>query len=329
MAVHLDKALHHADAHILAAKAHAVGLPPSGDQHIFRADLALHAAFLVAQQLLAVLVLHGLHPGAQLHADALLGELLRRSIRQGGVHVTQQPGQHLHHRHMAAEGMQDAGKLAADDAAADHRQALGHGGEGQELRAVDDALALQSGNGRHGVGRTGGDEDVLGLIDHAAAAVLHLSGGEDLGLSQDDIHLVLLQQEADTTHQLLNNAVLPGDHGGIIHAVQLGLDAVLPGSAHRVGHLRALKEGLGGDAADVQAGAAQVLPLHHSRPHSQLGGPDGGHITGGAAADHNEIILFLHGFRFLSHCARNSTGDSRYSFMVRMMLPISPPSKTR
>ena len=46
-----------------------------------------------------------------------------------------------------------------------------------------------------------------------------------------------------------------------------------------------VQQALGGDAAHVQAGAAQILLFDQGDLGAQLRGPDGGHIAAGAAAD--------------------------------------------
>src|SRR4029077_15601328 len=57
--------------------------------------------------------------------------------------------------------------------------------------------------------------------------------------------------------------------------------------------LRAAKQGLGGNAAPVEADAAQVLALDHDRLHAELGRPDGRDVAARATADdrQNEGLL--------------------------------------
>ena len=53
---------------------------------------------------------------------------------------------------------------------------------------------------------------------------------------------------------------------------------------------RVFQEGLGGDAAPVEAGAAGAVRFDASDGFSELGGADGGDVAGWAATDDNEIV---------------------------------------
>ena len=55
--------------------------------------------------------------------------------------------------------------------------------------------------------------------------------------------------------------------------------------------LRAVKQALGGDAADVQAGTAKVLTLNDGHLCAELSKPDRRNIAAGAAADNNDLFL--------------------------------------
>ena len=59
-------------------------------------------------------------------------------------------------------------------------------------------------------------------------------------------------------------------------------------------------EGLGGDAAPVQADAAELVTLDTGHAEAQLGGADGGDVAGGAAADDDEVEVLgiCHGGEF-------------------------------
>ena len=57
----------------------------------------------------------------------------------------------------------------------------------------------------------------------------------------------------------------------------------------------AFEHSFGGDAAPVQADAAQVLLLDQGRAQAQLGGANGRHVTAGATADDEYIVFIGHG----------------------------------
>ena len=70
-----------------------------------------------------------------------------------------------------------------------------------------------------------------------------------------------------------------------LHALDLNADllALVLDVLHQLG---GVQQALGGDAAHVQAGAAQVLFLDNGDLGAQLRGTDSRHIAAGAAADH-------------------------------------------
>ena len=90
--------------------------------------------------------------------------------------------------------------------------------------------------------------------------------------------------------QLLGDVVLVGDDllEVDLHAVHFHADvlALILDVLHQLG---AVEQALGWDAADIQAGAAQMLFFNQGDFRAQLGRPDGGHIAAGAAADNNDL----------------------------------------
>jgi hypothetical protein len=60
-------------------------------------------------------------------------------------------------------------------------------------------------------------------------------------------------------------------------------------------HLGGLQQGFGGDAADVQAGAAQRGALFNAGDlQAQLRRADGANITAGAGTDHDNVEILCH-----------------------------------
>ena len=56
-------------------------------------------------------------------------------------------------------------------------------------------------------------------------------------------------------------------------------------------HFRGVQQGLGGNAADIEAGAAMRLALfHHGGFQAELGGANGADIAAGTGSDDNEIV---------------------------------------
>jgi hypothetical protein len=101
----------------------------------------------------------------------------------------------------------------------------------------------------------------------AAAGARHFDrlAVEDAGPAAHHLHAVLLQQRADAAGQALDDAVLPGRPCDSMS--MLGAAARMPSGetlarvvAGLVEFLGRVDQRLGRDAADVQAGAAQLAP---------------------------------------------------------------------
>ncbi len=140
-----------------------------------------------------------------------------------------------------------------------------------------------------------GQHDRPGL--HRARLAV-LQGDDDLGgalpllqlrVALDDLDLVLLHQETDALIQLLGHTPRPGDDGLEVKAHLVGAQAVVLQVAQALVLLARLQQRLGGDAAPVQADAAEVLALDDGDLLAQLAGPDRGHIAARSRTDDDEI----------------------------------------
>jgi hypothetical protein len=101
--------------------------------------------------------------------------------------------------------------------------------------------------------------------------------------------LVLLQQMGDAARQLSGDVAAALHHLLQIEAHILGAEAVGVGMAQQMADLGGAQQGLGRDAAPIEADAAEMLALHHGRLQAELGGADGRDIAAGAAADDDQI----------------------------------------
>lgn len=152
--------------------------------------------------------------------------------------------------------------------------------------------------------RAGGQQQVFALdtlaVDVDGLAVHHL------GPPVDDLHLVFLQQRGNPAGQAVDDGVFPSHafadvQGRHIHFdAQLGALAVVYGLLELFGHV---DQGLGRDAADIQAGAAQRLAFHEDGRDAQLAGADRRHVAARAAADDQQG-----GVQCLSHALTPGTG---------------------
>ena len=115
---------------------------------------------------------------------------------------------------------------------------------------------------------------------------LHLPRGREPPEAVHHLDAVLLHQGGHPAGQLLGDAAAAGDHLLPVVADLAGGEAELPGPAQEPQDLGLPQQGLGGDAAPVEAGAAEaVLGLHQADAQAELGGADGGAAASGAAAD--------------------------------------------
>ena len=86
-----------------------------------------------------------------------------------------------------------------------------------------------------------------------------------------------------------NDAVLVSVDGGDVDAVQGHVHAVLRGVAGVVGQLGGVQQGLGGDAAVVEAGAAELALLDEADGEAQLHGAQGRGVAAAAAAEYQDV----------------------------------------
>ncbi len=185
------------------------------------------------------------------HALELLADL--------AVHAGKDAVEEFDHRHLGPQPAPHRAELEANDAGANDDQLLRRLGERQRAgRGDDDFLVdLDAGQARH-VG-AGGDDDGLGFerLFLAVGVLDHdLAGRGDAPFPDDPVDLVLLEQEGDAGDVRCDGLVLVLHHRG---EVELGLsndDAERRQAvAGLLEHFRGVEQRLGGNAADVEAGA--------------------------------------------------------------------------
>ena len=182
------------------------------------------------------------------------------------------------------------GELGADRAAADDDQVLG------PLAQLEDRLvghvghAVEAGDRRHG-GRGAGR-------DHEAPRADALAAGLDL-VAADEPGGLLDHLDAQTLESL--DRVVRGD--GRDHAVDVIVDlgevdarlvavhAEAAAVADRLGRMAGGDQGLGGDAAGVQAVAAHLALFDQHGLRAHLGSAGGYRKPAGARADHADVAL--------------------------------------
>ena len=211
-----------------------------------------------------------------------------------------QPGQDavekLDHDHFGAEAAPHRAELEPDHAGPDDEQPLWHLVQHQRAGRGHDALFVDLDAAQPGHVRAGGDHDRL-AFDHLAGAVgglhLDLAGPGDAPDTREGVDLVLLEQEGDAFDVAVDALVLELHHGGQIELRLTELDAHLveqvAGFFEQLGRMQ---KRLRGNAADVEAGAAEGLVLlHDGHFHAELRRADGADIPAGTGADDDEVIV--------------------------------------
>ncbi len=250
----------------------------------------------VGLELLAVLQVDrhrvgGLVDAGELRADLVvdlpLAELPLELLGEELVLVGHQVGQGLDDRDLGAEAAPHARELDADDAAAEHDHAVGHVVEVDRLgRGQHPAAELEPGQ-RLGV-RAGGQHDVAAGV--ALPVDLDGVGADERAVAVDHGDLAGLHQSLQALVELADDAVLVGVDAAHVDARQRALDADLLTLAGVVGDLGGVQQRLGGDAAAVQAGTAQLVLLDEGHREAQLGRAQRAGVPAGTPAQDQDVV---------------------------------------
>lgn len=196
---------------------------------------------------------------------------------------------------LCAEAGPDGAEFEANGSGADDDEPLGNCIEGDGLGAADDGFTIEGQEGelnRHGAGR---EYDVLGFEEGFSG----VSGDADFALafehteSLQDGYLVGLHELGDATAELADGAFFAGHEFADIDGEVGQVDAVIGGTmTGKVKHLGGVEECLAGNAADVEASAAEGFVFFDEGGfEAELGSANGGDVTAGAGAEDDEIEL--------------------------------------
>ena len=243
--------------------------------------------------------------GIELDVQALLLEFLGSGLGHFGVGSRQELRHGFEDGDFRAQALPHAAQFQADDAGADHRQAVRHFGEVQAADVVDDGLAVELGERQLDRIRAGRDDDVGALqLDDGTVMLGDLDHVARLQFAKTIIgsDLVGLEQHADAAGELLDDLVLAANHRLDVDLGILEADAVVAKDVAHVPELaRGIQQRLGRDAAHAQAGAAEgrLAVLAQRRVdagglQAQLGRADGSVVTGRAGTDDDDVELFSH-----------------------------------
>ena len=121
------------------------------------------------------------------------------------------------------------------------------------------------------------------------------------------LDIVLPQQHPDARGESPDHAAAAVDRLAEVVLEVVDGEAELLGPVEQAEHLRVLEQRLAGNAAPVEADAAELRLLHQRRPQAELARAYGRHVASGAAADYRHVEVIVrhesHPFRLhLSLC---------------------------
>ena len=158
---------------------------------------------------------------------------------------------------MGAELRVQRPDLDADVAAADHHQTARHLGECQRAGRIDHALVIELEPRDLDRPRSGGQHDVVGVDGRLGFSVIQLDGAwpDKPSCSRPVVAAVRLQKLPDPAGQFGHDVALPRLHLLHVDANVVGQKAHVRAVLQLVVVLGRGDQGLGRDAADVQANA--------------------------------------------------------------------------
>ena len=261
-------------------------LPSSSSASAGRIDDDAHA--LAARALAHRRVLHAEVEG---HAFALQ-DLLHLG-RDLAVLAGDQAVAVLEHGHARAEAPVHLGELEADVAAADDQQVLGQEVDRHHRGVVEHRHVGDAFPGRQDRAAADVDEDLRRLQDRAVD--LDRVRADEAGMAPDQAQVLRPADPlVEAFDRLADHRVLARLHRLHVDAHRPGIHPPVGGAPGDVGGAGARDQGLGRDAAVVDAGAAEVLALDERGLHARFGQAHRERRCGLAAADHDRVVGSAH-----------------------------------
>src|ERR1035441_10041519 len=267
------------------------------DQHLLGLQLLLLAIDGKGDGDARLGLFHFFYLGVYKAVDAALAIYAHQLLRHFFVFDRYVTRQHLQNSHVRSEGFVDAGELDAHCARADHDQRLGNLVQAQHLDIGQDLhVRLQA--GQHAGRRTGAKYDVLGL-DRLQFAAFHrnrvdavLRRAGQFAICADHVHLVLLHQEHQALGMFVHDALLALlDRAPVQRDTSRVFQAKFHAFLDVVENLCVEQQGLGRNATDMQAGAAQVgIFLDEGGLQPKLPGANRRSVSRGPAADDGYVV---------------------------------------
>ena len=293
------------DTGLVSADPVAVGFAPDRDQHqviTLRLGRCLFTVKGHPDALLAGLSAHraGIdHHPIKTQVVVLLPDLDQVAIRP--LHQAIQPFDHVD---TCTKGRIDGGHFQADNPAAHHQHALGHRLEFKGAGGIHDAWIIRHERQRHRLA-TGSNHALL-EPDH----LLFTRQLKTCARTQRDLKVMRVQKTPDPAYNLnlspLGHPRQPAgqcvDHRLFMSAqrTQINLTNTKLNAhggqvRHFLHHRSDMQQRFGGDAADIQAHAAQGgVALNQQGFLAQIGRAKGRRIAAGATTQHQHIALNTH-----------------------------------
>src|SRR5690606_26382487 len=194
-----------------------------------------------------------------------------------------------------ADAAPDGAQFKANDAGADDNQFLRHLLQRKRAGGADDAFFVDVDVRERRWLAAGGDDDVFGferLLGTVRAGHFNAAFAGDGAETFDVIDLVLLHQELDAFGEAVDGVVLLLQH---LRQIEFDAADLHAHRRERLGRrfeiLAGVQQRLRGNAADIEAGAAELAAGFDDRGlEAELAGADGAIVATGAAANDNEIV---------------------------------------
>src|SRR6266851_5898398 len=184
-----------------------------------------------------------------------------------GVFAQNQPRIAVHDRHARTEPSEHLAELKSYVATAEHDEMLGQLGQLHDARGIEEANRIEPRDWRHGGPAACIDYDALAPeLARATAFQFHDDALRALesGLAEDQFDIGgFLERLLNVVAEALDHAALALVHPTHVHRHGTGADAVIFRAPSEISDASAGQHGLGRRAADVDAGAADVLALDH------------------------------------------------------------------
>src|SRR6266853_1147988 len=284
---------------LLQANALGVRSAAHRDQDLFRFQLLRGFALRREADRHSVFrLLHFFNFGVDEAVDAFLLERPKQFLGNVFIFHRHQAGQHLDNRDLCAERAIDGSKFHAHRSGANDDHRFGNGGQAEHFNIGKDAgVGVEP--GQHARERAGGKNDVFCLNLAGAFAAFNLNrvhavlcGAGEAAEAEHAVNLVLADEKIEPLGVLGDDLVL-----AVLNILPVELacsqavNAVLFGVLEMVIDFSIEEQGFGGDAANVQACAAELVVFFDEAGfQSKLARAECGGVSAGSGADDGDVI---------------------------------------